>query len=465
MSGLPSAADVADDSRPVLSQRDLILLSFLWFPINMFWTAMLQLLLPSRVQDVVDPSVKGTYLSIIGIIGAIATTVVQLVVAPLSDASGNPKGRRHPFIIWGIGLNILVSVTFALTGNFWVLAGSFFGIQLFLNIANGPYQALLPDNVRPSQHGTASSYMGGALLVGQLLGALILFTLLFVHGKMGVLTILMIINVLLVVGALVTVRFVPDRPAPPEEQVPLGEAMAKLADLRMKENASFFQLLYSRFFINLAYNTAVYLLAYYLQDVFYLPVALASGKVGAEAVAAAKHDAEGFIPILLVAVTLAGLGGTLLAAQGLKRMTMKQLVYICCAFIAIAAGIFAVAPTLAVVLIVACVFGAAWGGFQAVDWALAVNLLPRGGAARYMAIWHVCMTVPQILAPTFGILADALNSRFAATMGMGVGWRAAFLATVIYIALGAFLLRPVQEKPVEETPERREEAKEVEADR
>lgn len=450
MSGIPPAADSADDSRPLLSQRDLVLLSFLWFPINMFWTAMLQLLLPSRVQEVVDPSVKGTYIAIIGIIGAVATTVVQLVVAPLSDASGNPKGRRHPFIVWGIGLNILVSVTFALTGNFWVLAASFFGIQLFLNIANGPYQALLPDNVRPSQHGAASSFMGGALLVGQLLGALILFTLLFIKGTAGVLTILMVINALLVVGAILTVRYVPDRPAPPEEQVPLGEAMAKLADLRVQENKSFFQLLSSRFFINLAYNTAVYLLAYYLQDVFYLPEALAAGKTGKEAVEAAKHGAEGFVPVLLVAVTLAGLAGTLAAAYGLKRMTMKNLVYVCCAFIAVAAGIFAVAPNLTVVLIVACVFGAAWGGFQAVDWALAVNLLPTGGAARYMAIWHVCMTVPQILAPTFGILADFLNKHYAATMGAGVGWRAAFLATVIYIALGAFLLRPVKEKPVGE---------------
>src|SRR5205814_633647 len=145
-----------------------------------------------------------------------------------------------------------------------------------------------------------------------------------------------------------------DHPAPPEEQVPLGEAMAKLGDLRVKENPSFFQLLYSRFFINLAYNTAVYLLAYYLQDVFFLPKALSDGKVGDAAVQAAKDGASGFVPVLLVAVTLAGLAGTLAAAQGLKRMTMKNVVYVSCALIAVSAGIFAVAPTLNIVLVVAC---------------------------------------------------------------------------------------------------------------
>ncbi len=448
MASLPPDKDSPTDSRPAMTPRDLLNLSFLWFPINMFWTAMLQLLLPMRVQSVVPPDEKGTYLGYIGIAGAFATTIVQLIVAPISDASGNPKGRRHPFIIWGITLNLIFSIGFALAGNFWMLAACFFGIQLFLNVANGPYQALLPDNVRPSQHGIASSYMGAALLFGQLLGALILFTLLFIKGQMGVLTILLIINVLLAIGAYVTVRKVPDSPAPKEEQIPLGEAMAQLTDLRMKENASFFQLLYSRFFINLAYNTAVYLLAFYLQDVFFLPQQLAKGLDGQAAIEAAKSGAEGFIPILLVVVTLSGLVGTLAAAQGLKRITMKRMVYISCAVIGVAASIFALAPNIPVVMVVACLFGAAWGAFQAVDWALAVNLLPEGGAARYMAIWHVCMTVPQILAPSFGIVADYLNKHYAAQFGTGVGWRAAFLATVVYIIIGAILLKWVKERPV-----------------
>jgi MFS family permease len=431
-----------------MTPRSLFYLSFLWFPINMFWTAMLQLLLPMRVQDVAPADEKGTYLGYIGIAGAIATTIVQLLVAPASDASSDPKGRRHPFIIWGVGFNVIASVGFALAGNFWMLAVCFFSIQLFLNVANGPYQALLPDNVRPSQHGIASAYMGGMLLIGQLLGAIILFLLYVVQGKIGVLVILSIINLLLVIGTYLTVRFVPDKPAPPEEQIPLSQAMATLTDLKVKENPSFFQLLYSRFFINLAYNTAVYLLAYYLQDVFYLPQALAAGKIGDAAIKASKEGAEGFVPVLLVAVTLAGLVGTLAAAQGLKRFTMKQLVYFSCALIAVAAGIFAIAPNLTVVVVVACLFGAAWGTFQAVDWALAVNLLPEGGAAKYMAVWHVCMTVPQILAPAFGIIADYLNKNYAAQYGTGVGWRGAFLATVLYIVIGAILLHWVKEKPV-----------------
>jgi len=97
-----------------------------------------------------------------------------------------------------------------------------------------------------------------------------------------------------------------------------------------------------------------------------------------------------------------------------------------------------------VVFVLAFLFGAGWGAFQAVDWALAVNLLPEGGAARFMAVWHVCMTVPQVIAPAFGKIADVFNRQY----GGGLGWRAAMFSTVIYLIIGTLLLRRVNERIV-----------------
>jgi Na+/melibiose symporter-like transporter len=410
--------------RRIMTPRELLALSFLWFPVNMFWTAMLTSLLPHRVQDIVGNEVKGEYLGYISLAGAIATTVIQLVVAPLSDACASRWGRRHPFVFWGITLSLAAVLGFSLTQNFPLLMLSFFGVQLFLNVANGPYQALMPDNIHPSQQGIASAYMGGALLIGQLLGALSLF----LRESIGTLGILLIIYVLLVVGMIVTLRYVPDRPAPPEEQLPFGEAMAKLADIRVKENPDFFGLLYSRFFINLSQATVVSFLLYYLQD----------------AVGLGEKGTTRFQPFVLLTATLAGLVGTLIAGAMLKRMTKKRVVYCACAALASAALFFGVANGKAFVLVLAVLFGAGWGTFQAVDWALAVNLLPDGGAARYMAVWHVCMTVPQVIAPLFGKVADVLNRQY----GHGYGWRAAMFSTVIYLVIGTLLLRRVNERIV-----------------
>jgi MFS family permease len=98
------------------------------------------------------------------------------------------------------------------------------------------------------------------------------------------------------------------------------------------------------------------------------------------------------------------------------------------------------------VFLLAAVFGCGLGAFAAVDWALAVNLLPRGNtAAKFMAIWHTCMTVPQILSPVFGPVGDALNARY----GHGFGWRAAMLSSVIYLVIGTALLHRIRERPVD----------------
>ena len=413
---------MSSDRRPPIN---LLALSLLWLPINMFWTVMLQYALPHRVQELVGDLRKGEFLGYISLIGAIATTVIQLVVAPLSDACASRWGRRHPFILWGVAGNLIATVIFAAAGNFPLLMVSFFGIQLFLNIANGPYQALLPDTVEPQRHGIASAYMGGALLLGQLFGALALLAY-----SMKLLTLPAVLGgilALLCLGAIVTWKAVPDSPAPLEERLPFGRAMATLTDLKIKENPDFFQLLYSRFFVNLSYSTVVAFLLYYLQD------AIKLGEDGAGA----------FQPIVILVATIAGLVGTIAAGKALQKLTKKTLVYIASGVIGFAALIFAFTASKELVLVLAFLFGAGWGAFQAVDWALAVNLLPTGGAARYMAVWHVCMTVPQIIAPLFGRVADSLNKSY----GAGFGWRAAMLSTVLYLIIGTLLLRKVQERP------------------
>jgi MFS family permease len=285
----------------------------------------------------------------------------------------------------------------------------------------------MPDNIDDSQEGIASAYMGGALLLGQLVAA----AMFIVFGKSLPNTGKMIfMGILLAIGAVVTAFGVKDRPATDKETVPLGHAMRDIFDWQIKQNPDFYTLLSSRFCINLAYFTVVEFLLYYLQD------AIGLGKEGAGAF-------QGFI---LLTVTLSALVGTIAAGNALRFVTKKQVVYTTCVLLIISALVFTFTKDKTFVLVIAGVFGLGWGAFQAVDWALAVNLLPEGGAAKYMAIWHICMTVPQIIAPLFGKIADILNAHYGSTLGSGLGWRAAMLSTVIYLVLGTILLRPTRER-------------------
>jgi hypothetical protein len=55
-------------------------------------------------------------------------------------------------------------------------------------------------------------------------------------------------------------------------------------------------------------------------------------------------------------------------------------------------------PSLALIVPVILIYAAAFGAYQAVDWALALKVLPSAEAAgKDMGIWRISMVLPQIL--------------------------------------------------------------------
>jgi MFS family permease len=143
---------------------------------------------------------------------------------------------------------------------------------------------------------------------------------------------------------------------------------------------------------------------------------------------------------------VATIGGALLGTfpAGIlaDRGSKKRVVYISCAFSAVAMAAFGVAQTPIIAVITAVLFGVGYGAFCAVDWAFACNLLPEGSPAKFMAIWSLSDTIPQVLAPAFGPIADNINKN----MGIGDGWRAALLLGSVCIIGGAFVIRIVHER-------------------
>src|SRR5260370_586677 len=100
-------------------------------------------------------------------------------------------------------------------------------VQIALNIAGGPYQALIPDRVAKSAQGRASAFMGLMRLAGTAAG--LLLAKLFVHQPgpgvtaamhtAGFLSLVTAISVVLLIALGVTVFGVGERPgevAPPE---------------------------------------------------------------------------------------------------------------------------------------------------------------------------------------------------------------------------------------------------------
>lgn len=421
-----SAEDVSTTTARPQTPLTLFSLSFFWLPLNLFWTVTLLVLLQLRVEEFAPKGQEGTYLFALTILGTIAATIIEPVIGPISDGWGGKWGRRRPFVLVGTMVSLGFVLLFAYAQSFPLLILGFFGIQVFLNTANGAYQALLPDNVPASQHGEASAYMGVSKLGGQLAAIVLLFLL--ASKFINIPQAQWVLIALLFVGMCITVFAAPDSPAPPDERKTIGEALATLKDIGFREYPDFFGLLYSRAFINLAYASVVTYLLFYLRDSIDL-----------------KEEAQTQQVLVLLAATVSGLIGTIVFGRFADKISKKKLIYIASALMGIAAVFFAFAPNMITVLILAFIFGTGWGAFSAVDWALAVNLLPEGkGAAKYMAIWHICETVPQIVAYAGGLYADPLNRAF----GNGFGWRVVMFSTVIFLAIGTYLLRSVRERVI-----------------
>lgn len=72
-------------------------------------------------------------------------------------------------------------------------------------------------------------------------------------------------------------------------------------------------------------------------------------------------------------------------------------------------------------------------------------LLPERDEAKYMGVWHVAFTVPQVIAPLIGLaVAYAFNIR----IGGGFGYRVALGLALAYFIMGTIMIRPIRERVI-----------------
>jgi len=431
-----------DSAEPKTFTRpaQLLAISALWFGMNFMWSPILSLWQQERVVHFAGGDDKGKYLFYLSASGALVSTLIQLIIGPISDRSRFRWGRRRPFIVGGVLCAVPCLLLLAGAPNFGVLLLSMVLLQFFVNIATGPYQAVMPDLVPVSHHGRASAFMGLATIIGQgvalVLAAILIggeflnsppfqFLQSWSHGERLRLMGQLIVCVL--VGTMAwTAIGMNDRPAEASQR-PLK--FSDIIDIRLRDNPNFAWLIASRFFLNLGFYTATMFFEFYLRDSIGLGDR-ATGEAG---------------KIFLI-VTFAGLLGNWPAGHFSDRISKKQVLYVTCGLLAVTVLWFLFVKSLTLVYIAAVFFGAGWGAFAAVDWALAANLVPQREAGRYMAIWHLAFTVPQVVAGAIGPLADYINRHY----GLGMGWRAAFSFILLYLIAGIFCLRFIQERPVQQ---------------
>ncbi|MBV8081367.1 MAG: MFS transporter [Candidatus Eremiobacteraeota bacterium] len=392
-----------------------------WFAWELHWAALLGATLQAEIARFMPPTEYGRATAVLGAVGAVLAIISQYAAGRASDFAR----KRLPFIVAGTLLDIVALYAFAVAPSFGAVVLSFAAIEIALNIAGGPYQALIPDRVAKSAQGRASAYMGLMRLAGTAAGLLLAKLVVHQPGP-GVtpamfthsfLVLVSVISAALLVALAVTLLGVREQPGDVAPPVPVLEDWPN--------RASFWWLIISRASV----SAGLYLILPFLG--FYLRFALHVDRYQSASLS------------LLLLMVVCSLVGTAPAGVLGDRFSKKSIIYIALALLAGGALALTFITTLAPLTALAVALGIGWGAYYSVDWALATNLLPEGRAGALMAIWNLGASAPQVAAPIVGgLLVDRIG---AATGDFGLGYRALFALVAGFVICGALALVFVRE--------------------
>jgi MFS family permease len=445
----PTAADDRDEfGRPksALSWWQLLSVTAYWLAITTLWGAFTFSVIPRLVESkgVLGSSthpLAGLAIGVITTAGVLIAILVQPTMGSISDYTRSRLGRRKPFILIGTAMD-LIFLTFAAWAfwneNYWAFVGAVALLQLSSNFAQGPYQGYIPDLVPGRQVGIASGLLGAANIAGNLLGpGLAILFVAILPGALGfpeiTLGLFAAIGVVEVTTVLITVFFVPDRPAPPTTKT-LRERALGAWGTDLLENRDYVWLLVSRLFVLTALVSLQAFAVFFLENAHQMDPDQAQSSQ---------------FPIILT-VAVAALLSAVPGGWISSRIGRKPVLYVAIALGVLGALVLAIGPDYWMVVAAAVPIGICSGVFLGVDWALMTDIIPKAESGRYMGISNIAVASAGPIASTIGgVLVFVIT---AMTLGSELAYRAIFVLMGIELLIGAWALRRVTEPARDRSP-------------
>ena len=416
-------------------------LSLYWFGTQAHWSAILLITLPQQAFLIGGDAVKGQTLGIVLLIGAFVSMLVAPLFGALSDHIRTPWGRRRPWIVVGTLMNVVG--LFGLIyfprphnlGSLPLFILAFMWVEFWNNVATAPFSALIPDIVPANQRGSAAGWYGLMSMLGNFAGGLsaLLFTR---NGVTNITSIYIFIAGAMIFGMLGTVLFVREPPVT-REPPPFrwGEFFRGL--LEPFRDHDFRWVFWTRFLMMMGTFTVQEFLQFFMRDV------VKDFTIFGHTLA---QNAESAVSFFIIALLFGAIASSLAAGILSDRFGRKFMVYISSALQAIVPIVFIFYAPFGVVVGLGLVFGLGYGAYQAVDWALASDVLPsHEDYAKDMGVWHVALTFPQVIStPIAGFLLDRFQAVGSRNAVPHLGYTVIFLLATIYLALGTVLVRQIR---------------------
>ncbi len=414
-------------NKSTFRRSDYLKITIFGFALAALWGGLHTIILPTRLLDLVSASEKSTYLGILTFSGLMLAIIVQPIAGAISDRSGFAWGRRRPFILVGTLVAMLFLAGIGGAGSFLAIFVVYCLLQIASNTTQGPYLAFIPDLVPQGKRGLASGVKGFLEIAG---GVALLYPIaIFMdnysvgEGSSWLWLALAILGAVLLAAMVFTILTVKERPGK-AAQLPLLLTIYKSFKIKLRAHRDFIWFIFSRLFIMMAFTTLQTFALYFIMDVVGAPdPAAATARFSIVAIvgmlvvaypAGRLSDKVGRRPIALTAGLLGALAILLIYLSG-QNMT----------FIMLCGGLV----------------GIAFGAFMSSNWALAIDLVPKGEEARYLGLTNLATAGGAALARLIGPLIDFGNSQ-----SPNLGYSLMFLACFIYFIVGSLLLLKIRRR-------------------
>ncbi len=403
----------------------LFVLNAYWIGLSFMWNSLHVTILPAVLLKYVPDAQKNTWLGLLTFFGLILAMLIQPISGAISDRWQAKMGRRRPFMWFGTAGDLIFLLIMGFIGGIPALFIGYLGLQTTSNLAHGPAQGLLPDEVPAHQLGMASGIKTTLDMAGIILSSLLMGFLISAKDPDPRLSIAVIIGMLVVFGG-ITLFFSHEKSTFVAQRVRIDyKALIKsVFYFKAEGDKNYWRLIFSRFL----YLVGVYgfqtFAQYFIRDKF------------------PYEDPIKFTQIVMGSFVVVLIIFSLLSGRWSDKIGRKRLQIISSFVGALGAALMIFASTPVHLIIFGSVLGAGMGIFLATNWALANQMAPLGDVGKYVGLTNLATAGSAAVARLEGPMMDGLNG---AAPGQWWGWTALFAVSAVLMLWSALALRKVPE--------------------
>ncbi len=408
---------------------------------------------------------------LIWLAGPFTGMVVQPIVGALSDKTVSPFGRRRPYLLGGALLASIALWIFPNSANvanfiqnisgvtlpsltaLFIAAVMIWIIDACVNVAQGPYRALVPDVVPEEQYSIANSYISLAIGLGSVVAAGTAPLLKWAFGyQMSIVAQFVMAALAFTLAMTWTCITIKERQI--KKEVEKNAYSGKNSESFFDSLKNFFamspevsKICTMQFFTWIGTMCMmIFFTQYAVHTIYCVPDLTTVGQTTKDLYSQAILSGTNFSSVcfaifnlvcFLVAIPI----GVLSAKYSNKKVHVISLITMILAYI----GMFFAKQPRAVAVLMG-IAGIGWASICALPFAMLSQFIKKGTEGSVMGIFNIFIAGPQVFVCT---LVAWVISKCSFAMGsdyINYHWEYAFLIGAVCLALGALIANAVKEK-------------------